>query len=79
MTNPSRESLSIVYQKEWLHQSDYDAVNSCFAYKVTMAGFGDVFGSVSGWLKVIELLLTFITLIIHRYSGQILCQVLEIF
>ena len=72
---------SVVYDKEWLHQSDYSAVNSCdcFAYKVTMAGFGDVFGSVSGWLKVIELLLTFITLIIHRYSREILCQVLEIF
>ena len=39
-----------------------------FAYKVTMAGFGDVFGSASGWLKVIELVLTFITLLIHRYK-----------
>ena len=32
----------------------------------TMAGVGEIFGSFSGWLKLLELIFTFITLIIHR-------------
>lgn len=35
-----------------------------------MAGLGEVFATASGWLKLIELALTFITLLIHRSVGQ---------
>ena len=31
-----------------------------------MAGIGEIFGSFSGWLKLLELIFSFITLIIHR-------------
>ena len=34
-----------------------------------MAGLGEVFATASGWLKLIELALTFITLLIHRSVG----------
>merc|ERR1711988_1833333 len=33
-----------------------------------MAGIGEIFGSFSGWLKLLELIFTFITLIIHRHG-----------
>merc|ERR1712236_177538 len=35
-----------------------------------MAGLGELFTSFSGWLKVLELVLTFITLIIHRHGDN---------
>merc|ERR1711988_1375070 len=33
-----------------------------------MAGIGEIFGSFSGWLKLLELIFSFITLIIHRHG-----------
>ena len=32
-----------------------------------MPGPGEVLGSLSGWLKLLECVFTFITLVIHRY------------
>merc|ERR1712062_367784 len=36
----------------------------------TMAGVGEIFGSFSGWLKLLELISTFITHIIHRHGDH---------
>merc|ERR1712077_183422 len=36
----------------------------------TMAGVGEIFRSFSGWLKLLELIFTFITLIIHRHGDH---------
>ena len=38
-----------------------------------MAGLGEVFATASGWLKLIELALTFITLLIHRSVALSVC------
>merc|ERR1711963_827622 len=33
-----------------------------------MSGIGEIFGSFSGWLKLLELIFSFLTLIIHRHG-----------
>merc|ERR1712107_863116 len=36
----------------------------------SMAGLGEVFASCSGWLKIVELVFTFITLLLHRHGDN---------
>ena len=36
-----------------------------------MAGLGEVFASCSGWLKIVELVFTFITLLLHRLVSRV--------